>query len=66
MSWLFLGDFNFISSSDEWNKLGANTKLMMNFNVAISQLGVQEIPLKGQSYTWSNMQHQPLLEKLDW
>ena len=39
---------------------------MMNFNLVISQLGLQEIPLKGQAYTWSNMQRHPLLEKLDW
>jgi hypothetical protein len=29
---------------------------MLNFNSAISKLGVQEIPLKGQAFTWSNMQ----------
>jgi hypothetical protein len=39
---------------------------MLNFNLAISQLGLQEIPLKGQAYTWSNMQWHPLLEKFDW
>jgi hypothetical protein len=39
---------------------------MLNFNLAISQLGLQEIPLKGQAFTWSNMQRHPLLEKLDW
>jgi type II secretory pathway component PulJ len=27
---------------------------------------VQEIPLQGQTYTWSNNQKHPLLEKLDW
>jgi hypothetical protein len=40
---------------------------MLNFNSAISTLGVQEIQLKGQVFMWSNMQQQqPLLEKLDW
>jgi hypothetical protein len=39
---------------------------MLNFSLAISQLGLQEIPLKGQAFTWSNMQRHPLLEKLDW
>lgn len=24
------------------------------------------MPLKGRSYTWSNMQDQPLMQKLDW
>lgn len=27
---------------------------------------LEEIPLKGRAYTWSNMQLNPLLEKLDW
>jgi hypothetical protein len=39
---------------------------MLDFNNTISQLDLQETPLKGQAFTWSNMQHHPLLEKLDW
>jgi hypothetical protein len=36
------------------------------FNSIISHHGLMEIPLKGRSYTWSNMQDKPLLEQLDW
>lgn len=36
------------------------------FNDAISKLGLIEIPLKGQRFTWTNKQHPPLLEHLDW
>ena len=25
-----------------------------------------ELPIKGRSYTWSNMQQDPLLEQIDW
>lgn len=39
---------------------------MLQFNEATSNLGLVEIPLKGRSYTWSNMQTAPLLEKIDW
>jgi hypothetical protein len=39
---------------------------IITLNDAISNLGLQEIPLKGRSYTWSNMQQDPLLEQLDW
>ena len=39
---------------------------MLIFNEAISNLGLIELPLKGRKFTWSNMQHDPLLEKLDW
>jgi hypothetical protein len=54
--WIFLGDFNLIWSQENRNKPGANMHHMLNFNSAISKLGVQEIPLKGQAFTWSNMQ----------
>uniref|UniRef100_A0A453K5D4 Uncharacterized protein n=1 Tax=Aegilops tauschii subsp. strangulata TaxID=200361 RepID=A0A453K5D4_AEGTS len=36
------------------------------FNEIIAHLGLLELPLKGRSYTWSNMQDNPLLEQLDW
>jgi hypothetical protein len=29
-------------------------------------LGLIELPLKGKRFTWSNMQQDPLLERLDW
>jgi hypothetical protein len=64
--WIFLGDFNMIRYHENRDKLGGDPIRMLNCNAAISQLGLQEIPLKGQTFTWSNMQRQPLLEKLDW
>jgi hypothetical protein len=64
--WIFLGDFNMIRSPKNHNKPGGDHLRMINFNLAISQLGLLEIPLKGQAFTWSNMQRHPLLEKLDW
>jgi endonuclease/exonuclease/phosphatase family metal-dependent hydrolase len=39
---------------------------MLEFNSSISQPGILEIALKRQSFTWSNKQQHPLLEKLDW
>ena len=36
------------------------------FNDIISHLALQEIPIKGMSFTWSNMREDPLLEQLDW
>jgi hypothetical protein len=38
----------------------------MVFNNIISPLGLIELPLKGRSYTWSNMQEIPLLQQIDW
>lgn len=39
---------------------------MFMFNDAISALGLTEIVLQGRRFTWSNMQPNPLLQKLDW
>lgn len=39
---------------------------MLLFNEAINNLGLIELPLKGRKFTWSNMQKDPLLERLDW
>ena len=65
-NWLILGDFNFIRSVENRNKPGANMNDIFLFNDIISHLGLQEIPVKGRAYTWSNMQDNPLLEQLDW
>lgn len=64
--WLFLGDFNFYRSEEDRNKPGGNLNDMLIFNDIIGHLGLVELPLKGRSFTWSNMQHDPLLEQLDW
>jgi hypothetical protein len=39
---------------------------MLLFNNIIQHLDLEEIPLKGRAYSWSNMHKEPLLEKLDW
>jgi predicted XRE-type DNA-binding protein len=39
---------------------------MMKFNEAISNLDLMEIPLHDLSFTWSNRQREPLLQRLDW
>jgi hypothetical protein len=64
-NWLFVGDFNFYRLQNR-NKDGGNIQDIMVFNSIISNLGLQEIPLKGRKFTWSNMQQEPLLEQLDW
>jgi endonuclease/exonuclease/phosphatase family metal-dependent hydrolase len=64
--WLLIGDFNFYRSSDNRNRPGGNFNDTMVFNNIISHLGLIELPLKGRSYTWSNMQEIPLLQQTDW
>ena len=65
-NWLFLGDFNFIRSLDNRNRPGGDVNDIFLFNEIIGHLGLLELPLEGRSFTWSNMQEQPLLEQLDW
>src|SRR3954453_14247326 len=64
--WLFMGDFNFIRSQQNRNKPGGDINDMFTFNTVIDHLGLEEPPIKGRSFTWSNMQQDPLLEQLDW
>jgi hypothetical protein len=65
-NWLFIGDFNFYRSLQDRNMEGGNMQDIFTFNEVISNLGLQEIPLKGRNYTWTNMQQDPLLEHIDW
>jgi len=64
--WLIVGDFNLYRNPSDRNKPGADYPDILMFNAAISALGLVEIPFKGQRFTWSNKQHPPLLERLDW
>lgn len=61
-----MGDFNFCRQPSDRNKLGGDVNGMLLFNEAINNLGLIELPLKGRKFTWSNMQKDPLLERLDW
>ena len=66
INWIFLGDFNFYRSLENRNRPGGNKNDTLIFNDAIGYLGLIDLPLKGRTYTWSNMQSDPLLEQLDW
>jgi hypothetical protein len=63
--WLIVGDFILIRRPENRNKPGGDNSMTMAFNEAISKLGIIELPLAGQEFTWSNNQQQPLLERLD-
>lgn len=64
--WIIMGDFNLIRSPKNRNRLGGNINDMMLFNAVIHHLDQVEIAFQGISCSWSNMQDNPLLEKLDW
>ena len=61
-NWLILGDFNFIPSTANRNKPGGDAAEMLLFNEFIRAQPLMELHVKGRSYTWSNMQDDPLLE----
>jgi exonuclease III len=64
--WMVVGDFNLMRIPDNRNRPGGNINDMMLFNDVIYHLDLVEIPLKGRAFTWSNMQRNCLLEKIDW
>jgi len=64
--WIIVGDFNLMRSPDNRNRPRGDVTEMLLFNEAISSLGIVELPLQGKHFTWSNKQHPPLLERLDW
>lgn len=65
-NWLLVGDFNFMRFIDNRKKPRADMNDNFIFNEIISYLGLVELPLKGRSFTWSNMKRDPLLVQLDW
>lgn len=64
--WLLVSDFNMYRSTDDRNKPGGDAGEMQMFNNLISNLELVEISFSGRTFTWSNMQVDPLLVKLDW
>lgn len=66
IDWIVLGDFNLIRGPQNRNKPGGDINNMFAFNEAISSLGILELPLHGQKYTWTNKQEHALLQRLDW
>jgi hypothetical protein len=50
-NWMFVGDFNFYISLEDRNREGGNMQDIMVFKEMISNLGLQEIPLKGRNFT---------------
>jgi hypothetical protein len=55
-----------MKSPENRNHTGCNINDMMLFNDIIRHLELAVINFHGRSFTWSNMQPYPLLEKLDW
>jgi hypothetical protein len=61
-----MGDFNFYRSTENRNRPFGDYNDILVFNSIISHLGLIDLPIKGRSFTWSNMQDSPVLEQIDW
>jgi len=66
VDWIVVGDFNLYRNLEDRNRLGVDFAEMLLFKEAVSKLGLVELPLRGQRFTWTNKQNPPLLEHLDW
>lgn len=64
--WLLVGDFNLYRSVEDRNRPGGYVGEMQMFNNLISDLELLDITFSGRTCTWSNMQLDALLIKLDW
>jgi hypothetical protein len=64
--WMLVGYFNLIREPKNRSRPRGDNNNMLYFNTVIQAHDLEEIPLKGRAYTWSNMQEVPLLERLDW
>jgi hypothetical protein len=65
LPWVLLGDFNMLRDPDETTVANLNLQYMTDFNQLISDLNMNELPLIGRTYTWSNKCSAPSFSKLD-
>lgn len=64
-NWVICDDFNFTKNQSERKRRPWSSKAMVMFADLINHLAMIDLPLANQSFTWSNLQQQPSLAKLD-
>jgi hypothetical protein len=65
LSWILLGDFNIIRDVNDTTSTNPSLHFMFDFNQLITDLQLQDLPLNGRTYIWSNKRPQPFFFKLD-
>jgi exonuclease III len=65
LPWIVNGDFNLVLDQADKSNGRVNRRLMNKFKHAINSLALQDMPLQGRKYTWSNEQEEPILARLD-
>jgi exonuclease III len=63
--WVLGGDFNLIYQAEDKNNSNLNRAIMGRFHHFINEVELQEIPLLGRKFTWSNERESPTLVRLD-
>ncbi len=63
--WVICGDFNLTRNQNERRGRNWSDRLMCLFSNMIDDLEMVDLPLSNQCFTWSNLQHNPTLAKLD-
>ncbi len=63
--WVKCGDFNMTKNLQEKRGRSWSGRLMDLFSGMVNELEMIDLPMSNQMYTWSNMQSNPSLAKLD-
>jgi exonuclease III len=65
LPWVVNGDFNLVTDTAEKSNGRVNRRMMNKFRHTLNSLALQDMPLLGRSFTWSNEQEEPILARLD-
>ncbi len=63
--WALLGDFNTLLSVRDKNAPPSHVADMVSFRNVINNLGLVDLPIANQAFTWTNGRPSPTLERLD-
>jgi exonuclease III len=65
LPWIVNGDFNLVCDPAEKSNGRVNRRMMNKFRHTINSLALQDMPLQGRSFTWSNEQEEVIMARLD-
>lgn len=63
--WAVGGDFNLIYQAEDKNNANLDRAMMGRFRCFLNDMSLQELPLLGRKFTWSNEREAPTLVRLD-